>query len=238
MTEGQPPISSRTDVPALLPGAELLQLALGRLRDALADTYPTSMSARGLVRDLGLPECRICFERAAAVVCEDILRAARARNQLGALHAFLRVNHNDNAPLLNAAAEVVLVLATTDDAGGILETGTLLPPKNPAPSQFLDARYERVPWNPSGRSDMLAELDVWAGSGKASSAWLLYAEGGIGKTRLALEWARQRRREGWCAGFLPRQPPEGWAEDLCAWSSSLLVVIDYAESRVDLSHPS
>lgn len=84
---------------------------------------------------------------------------------------------------------------------------------------------------------MLAELDAWGADGdEASSAWLIYAEGGVGKTRLAIEWARRRRARGWCAEvFLPMKPIEVWAGDLCACGVHVLVVIDYAESRPDLT---
>jgi hypothetical protein len=40
--------------------------------------------------------------------------------------------------------------------------------------------------------------------------WLLHAEGGVGKTRLAIEWVRRRRERYDVAGFLVRAPDGPW----------------------------
>ncbi len=63
---------------------------------------------------------------------------------------------------------------------------------------------------------------------------LIHAEGGAGKTRLAIEWMRRRRAQGWIAGFLPKEVPEDWFDRLWVLGQQVLVVIDYAESRSDL----
>jgi len=63
---------------------------------------------------------------------------------------------------------------------------------------------------------------------------LLHGEGGIGKTRLAIEWVRRRRARHEVAGFLCQNPGEAWLERLCSLGPPVLVVIDYAESRSDL----
>ncbi len=184
---------------------------------------------------VGLPAGRIARGPTPVAAWRSVFVSARRRRQLGGLIDHLVEQVKDNPDLAAVLDELRQVVARTDDAGGILETGARQRPEHLAPSQLLDARYEVVPWHQGGREDVWAELDAWAEGAEASSVWLLHAEGGIGKTRLAIEWARGRRGAGWCAGFVPRKLPEGWADDLCAWGAPVLVVIDYAESRTDLT---
>lgn len=142
-----------------------------------------------------------------------------------------------------AAAECLLWFmrdhVPTEVAAGyddLLTPGTLpLPSRDVAPSLLLNARYGVVPWQEEGRSDILAELDAWTDNpGRAVGVRLLHAEGGIGKTRLAIEWVRRRRLRSEVTGFLHQHPGEGWLERLCGLGPPVVVVIDYAESRPDL----
>ena len=125
------------------------------------------------------------------------------------------------------------VAAGFDD---LLTPGTLpLPSRDAAPSLLLNARYAVVPWHEAGRSEILADLDAWADDpGREVAVRLLHGEGGIGKTRLAIEWVRRRRGRHEVAGFLRQNPGEAWLERLCGLGPPVLVVIDYAESRPDL----
>lgn len=107
-------------------------------------------------------------------------------------------------------------------------------PENPPPSALLNARYEVVPFHERGRESILAELDRWSEEGPPVAVRLIHAEGGAGKTRLAIEWIRRLRTQGWIAGFLPKEVPEDWFERLWALGQQALVVIDYAESRSEL----
>lgn len=107
-------------------------------------------------------------------------------------------------------------------------------PENPPPSALLNARYQVVPFHEQGRESILAELDRWSDEGPPVAVRLVHAEGGVGKTRLAIEWIRRREAQGWAAGFLPKDVPEDWFERLCALNRQVLVVIDYAESRSEL----
>lgn len=117
----------------------------------------------------------------------------------------------------------------------LLSAGTATPPAVPAPSQLLDARHAVVPWHEQGRSAVIGELDAWADDeASAVSVRLFHAEGGAGKTRLAIEWVRRRRGKHDVAGFLARRPEEHWLERLCGMGELAIVVIDYAESRTDL----
>ncbi|REG24498.1 tetratricopeptide (TPR) repeat protein [Archangium gephyra] len=108
-------------------------------------------------------------------------------------------------------------------------------PEVPPPSALLHARYEVVPFHERGREAILAELERWCDEGPPVAGRLLHAEGGVGKTRLAIEWTRRRRAAGWEAGFLPKDVPGDWFERLWMRGQPVLVVIDYAESRTDLS---
>ncbi|MBI5517107.1 MAG: hypothetical protein HY909_25235 [Deltaproteobacteria bacterium] len=118
----------------------------------------------------------------------------------------------------------------------LLVPGTVNLPDDPAPSQLLDAHHAVMPWHERGRTDILAELDAWADDPTHDvSVRLLHAEGGVGKTRLAIEWLRRRRlRE--TAGFLVGDPEPNWFERLCDPGAPISLVLDYAESRSDLSN--
>ncbi|MFD9895910.1 tetratricopeptide repeat protein [Amycolatopsis sp. NPDC059027] len=94
-----------------------------------------------------------------------------------------------------------------------------------SPAGLLPARRAMVPFR--GREDLLGELRAWAES-PGSSLWLLHGQGGQGKTRLVHEFAA---RLGWTALWL-----DAAAADLGVLSDTvvpLLVVVDYAETRID-----
>jgi tetratricopeptide (TPR) repeat protein/nucleoside phosphorylase len=118
----------------------------------------------------------------------------------------------------------------------LLTPGVLPPPgRAPAPSFLLNARHAIVPWRDSGRSEILADLDTWADDSlREVAVRLLHAEGGSGKTRLAIEWVRRRRKRYDVAGFLVPNPDSRWLERLCGLGPPVLMVVDYAESRSDL----
>lgn len=150
---------------------------------------------------------------------DDHFKEFSARAAAECLLAFLRANVTPE------------VIPGDDD---LLVPGTATSPADPPPSALLDARYEAVPFCTRGREAILTELDRWCDEGPDVATRLLHAEGGIGKTRLAIEWTRQRRARGWCAGFLPKDVPAAWFERLWTRGQPVLVVLDYAESRPDL----
>jgi tetratricopeptide (TPR) repeat protein/nucleoside phosphorylase len=120
------------------------------------------------------------------------------------------------------------------DVDDLLVSGTEALPDNPPPSALLNARYEVVPFHERGREELLSELDRWCDEGPSVAVRLLHAEGGAGKTRLAIEWTRRRKDRGWAAGFLVQGAPGDWFERLWGLGQPALVVVDYAESRSDL----
>ncbi len=108
-------------------------------------------------------------------------------------------------------------------------------PANAPPSALLNARYEVVPFHRQGRETILAELERWCDEGPSVAVRLIHAEGGAGKTRLAIEWIHHHRKpRGWVAGFLPKDIPGDWFDRLWSRGQPVLVVIDYAESRSEL----
>lgn len=116
----------------------------------------------------------------------------------------------------------------------VLGRGTLPLPPDPTPSQLLDARYEVVPWRNQNREDLLRELELWSNGGsRPVSVRLLYGDGGVGKTRLGIEWVNRRALCADKAGFLLLRPPSNWLERLFTQGAPLAIVIDYAESRSD-----
>lgn len=107
-----------------------------------------------------------------------------------------------------------------------------------SPGSLLRAEYRIVKFH--GRDKEQRELSVWCSEGPAVRVRLYTGPGGMGKTRLAVEIARQLRQEGWQAGFLE---PEDFRHPEAVWGSisqpgeGLLIIVDYAETRRELLVP-
>ncbi|MCP3137282.1 tetratricopeptide repeat protein [Pyxidicoccus xibeiensis] len=153
---------------------------------------------------------------------DDHFKEYAARASAECLMAFLR-EHIDAETVPG-----VDDLLTTGSAGE--------PPAKAAPSALLNARHEVVPFH--GRERLLTELEQWCDEGPAVSVQMLHAEGGAGKTRLAIEWTARRRQMRWAAGFLAKGASENesqdWLDRLWSLGQPLLVVVDYAESQPKL----
>ncbi|MFZ5895587.1 MAG: hypothetical protein ACOY0T_31305, partial [Myxococcota bacterium] len=120
-------------------------------------------------------------------------------------------------------------------ASEILRPGSAKRPahlKNPA--TLLTARYEVVPFIQSIRRRELTELENWCETPEAVRVRLFIGSGGTGKTRLFIESIKRAQREGWDAGFLPESASEGDERDVLEGDKSVLVVVDYAETRREL----
>lgn len=112
---------------------------------------------------------------------DDQFKEFAARASAECLIAFLREH---------VIAEVV---PNVDD---ILVSGTDPLPPNPSPSMLLVPRYQVVPFHESGRAVVLAELERWCHEEPKVAVRLIHAEGGVGKTRLAIKWTQIRRDAG------------------------------------------
>ena len=105
--------------------------------------------------------------------------------------------------------------------------------------RLLQADSTPVPF--LDRSGTLARLETWARSKTPFAIHVLGGDGGSGKTRLGVELCRSltaastpgRGTETWKAGFLKKI---NQLEDIVSSTdtSSLLLVVDYAESRPDM----
>jgi tetratricopeptide (TPR) repeat protein len=121
-----------------------------------------------------------------------------------------------------------------DTLAGLLDDHTLELRANPTPGQLLTASYEVIPFQEAGREQELADLAEWCNGEGRRDVLLLTGEGGSGKTRLAIEWCRRLRHQGWHAGFLRLDRGAADLDPLLAGSAPRLVVIDYAETRLSV----
>lgn len=127
-------------------------------------------------------------------------------------------------------------LSETEELGRLLVSGALdlgeIDRNRVTPSLLLTAAYEVVPFE--GRQEELEDLAAWRGDDKRWDLRRFHGEGGTGKTRLFLEACRQAAAQGWHAGFLKREVESGSLEWLFRGHLPRLVVIDYAETRIEL----
>lgn len=88
-----------------------------------------------------------------------------------------------------------------------------------------------------GRDAEMASLRQWLAGEEPVSIRVMVGAGGRGKTRLALEFARELAKDGWLAGFatadeLDRFRSQGGVERW-RWNEPALAIVDYAASRAE-----
>lgn len=129
-------------------------------------------------------------------------------------------------------AEVVDAVAEYDPELACAELFSTMPPlpADPPPSTLLRPEYGVVPF--AGRVTELDQLSEWATGPERVSAWLVAGAGGAGKTRLATELCRRLDESGWLTGFLRSGRPESVLSRCALMPAPLLLVIDYAETRL------
>lgn len=140
-----------------------------------------------------------------------------------------QVNHqrltSDVRALADRVAELVPELAVRE----------LFTPAQPLlaeqPSALLRAEHAVVRF--TGRGDELDQLWRWATSRAALSAKLVTGPAGQGKTRLAQQLCARFRAEGWIAGLVRDDAPDDVLRRCAGLSTRTLLVIDYAETRVE-----
>lgn len=101
--------------------------------------------------------------------------------------------------------------------------------ENPSPSQLLTWHGRLTPL--IGRAPELAALQCWVGAPANVSIWILAGEGGIGKTRLAAEFAESLTRKKWSAGFVDLARFNDAAS--LTLDKRTLLLVDYPEERPD-----
>ena len=92
-----------------------------------------------------------------------------------------------------------------------------------------------------GREPELTALNSFCDDTAAFRWKVLTGQGGVGKTRLALELAKTREEAGWNAGFLSAESLRAWVkhDGFPRWSplADTLVVIDYAAAKTEDLRP-
>jgi len=76
-----------------------------------------------------------------------------------------------------------------------------------------------------GRDDELAKLLLWAKDGQKISIKFVTGPGGVGKSRLAAEFATILQRENWAAGFVDLRKPQTFR----GHPEGTLLIVDYPE---------
>ncbi len=105
------------------------------------------------------------------------------------------------------------------------------------PGMLLRADAGVVPFH--GREHEVADFLEWSDNGRPLAVRLLTGEGGMGKTRLAIEIARILAGRGWQSGFVPRSlaGPATWWSRVRHEGSPVFMVVDYAEHEAQTLLP-
>lgn len=105
-------------------------------------------------------------------------------------------------------------------------------------SQLLHAEEAVIPFDPAREPFLKTQLDWAHGSEYPVAVRLLTGQGGVGKTRLALELCERLQAEDWVAGFVKSDCDVRGAEvlgrDIAQSAQNACVVFDYAETRQSL----
>ena len=101
--------------------------------------------------------------------------------------------------------------------------------ETPSPSQLLTWHGRLTPL--IGREPELVALQRWVDAPANASVWILAGEGGIGKTRLAAEFAESLVTKKWSAGFVDLARFNDVAS--LTLDKRTLLLVDYPEERPD-----
>jgi hypothetical protein len=123
--------------------------------------------------------------------------------------------------------------------GHIAPGGTAVPPGRPGKLtvSWQDVQpdpdvFALLTWHTriskfAGRDAEMTELRRWAVSEPAVALKFVTGDGGVGKSRLAAEFAAELQAEGWAAGFVDLRKPQSFRMH----HAGTLLVIDYPEER-------
>jgi tetratricopeptide (TPR) repeat protein len=106
-----------------------------------------------------------------------------------------------------------------------------LPQAVTSPARLLRARYGIVPYLPPG--DLAEQLNSWAHGSEPFALRVIAGTAGAGKTRIAIELCRSLAELGWVTGLLKAKLDLEQLDLLAHARTARLVVIDYAETRVE-----
>ncbi|MDQ0000145.1 tetratricopeptide repeat protein [Pseudarthrobacter sulfonivorans] len=145
------------------------------------------------------------------------------------------IQGNQNVQISNVAGSTInLTLKDSERSWHVaLEPATAsvgLDVKSPA--RLVRARSGILPY--VDRAGHLAALSEWIGTPVPFALCIVGGRGGTGKTRLGVELCeRTVARAGWLSGLLPREGNDAGLRDLYDAPNPRLVVIDYAETRIE-----
>ncbi|HEX8631569.1 MAG TPA: ATP-binding protein, partial [Catenuloplanes sp.] len=169
----------------------------------------------------------------AALFCGDLLTGVMAVDPAGGWHAHLEavpmyVLGRDPAfgRILTTHGAADLVLDPVEAQQLVLSE----PPVGRSPAALLRPRQQIVGFR--GREQSLADLQAWS-QPSGFAAWLVHGPAGQGKTRLAQEFASRLARQRWACLWLRGDAPADALAVLGDAAVPLLVIVDYAETRVD-----
>ncbi len=100
-----------------------------------------------------------------------------------------------------------------------------------SPARLLRARSGVIPY--VDRAGLLADLEGWVTAATPLAGRVLGGRGGSGKTRLGVELCGRAEAAGWLGGLLAPSADQAALETLIDVPTARLIVIDYAESRVE-----
>ena len=101
------------------------------------------------------------------------------------------------------------------------------------PAGLLDPRRGLVDF--TGRERELAGLLAWCQDGRPRGVQLVTGPGGVGKTRLSVELCARLEPAGWrCVRAGDQQEAAALAAARRGWPDPVLLVVDYAETRIGL----
>lgn len=103
--------------------------------------------------------------------------------------------------------------------------------RTPSPARLIRAHASVFPY--LDRGDLLAGLVGWVSSEASFAGEVISGRGGSGKTRLAVELCSRLKDRDWLCGFLARIADQAMLDALVQAPVPRLVVVDYAESRVE-----
>ncbi|APU22578.1 S1 family peptidase [Actinoalloteichus sp. GBA129-24] len=128
-----------------------------------------------------------------------------------------------------------------DDTAESVELAELLrplrrPSARSSPVALLRPEFASVPFY--GRDAELADLADWCADPDAQRVALIVGGGGQGKTRLAYELLHRQREQGWVCGVLTTAVPAARTPFAALRDTAhpVLLVLDYAETRVEYVH--
>jgi tetratricopeptide (TPR) repeat protein len=100
-----------------------------------------------------------------------------------------------------------------------------------SPARLMRARSGVIPY--VARGGVLGEIEQWVTGPEAFAGCVIGGGGGIGKTRLGVALCGRAETERWLCGLLAPTADQGALEALVQAPTARLIVVDYAETRVE-----